>query len=173
MATYTTTAKLSISNHTEGVTEVDTDEDTTMDPGYDQLGHDYSMVGSWESRTGKTVGVFADGMQYLYLPWTDESKRHLLAIAAPYHGGRLTFTLSDQGDFAWDGGTPSEPIDVSDFPWVASARSALTVEVHGIFVTTTRIYGHKVPIATTPTTDSGTWIFIEGEAEADFRVWDA
>jgi len=35
-------------------------------------------------------------------------------------------------------------------PWVASARSALTVEVHGIFVTTTRIYGHKVPIATTP-----------------------
>jgi len=96
MATYTTTAKAQHLEPHEGVTEVDTDEDTTMDPGYDQLGHDYSMVGSWNPGPGDGRRL-RRRMQYLYLPWTDESKRHLLAIAAPYHGGRLTFTALGPG----------------------------------------------------------------------------
>jgi len=70
-----------------------------MDPGYDQLGHDYSMVGSWESRTGKTVGVFADGCSTCTCRGPTRARRHS-CHRAPYHGGRLTFTLSDQGDFA-------------------------------------------------------------------------
>lgn len=96
----------------------------------------------------------------------DEERRTCFAVSVL--GATIKRNLDP--DFNWDGGNPPFEIDLSTktSPPVGTTN-AYGVYCGAIWVMTDKFTTRKLALANTT---SGRWYFIEGELDADHRIWD-
>ena len=72
-------------------------------------------------------------------------------------------------DFGFAGGSPTEEIDLDDYPWGGSTTTVAAIKCADLWVMTDRFFDRELTLASPAL---GRWYFIEGETLAEHRVWD-
>ena len=120
----------------------------------------------WPSFGSVMQGETDSGATILTLPVSDVATDRRRCFAVQAQG--MTVKRLNPG-FGWNGGTPTNPIDLDDFPATGSTTTVASVLIADLWVMTDRLYSGVLTIGSVP---SGRWYFIEGETYDEFRVWD-